>query len=433
MSASKEVIIENILYPYSDTWDKSNMHVTFTISNINYSMANSIRRAMISYVPTLCFNSEPYESSTINIIRNDSKLNNEIIKHRLSKIPINIKDPSTFDREDYIFYLEYENKTHDMILVTTEHFNIKKISTNKFLPRSEVMKYLPPDPLTGEYVPIVRLLPKHYTHLNHDITTSKSIAESIKIPVSECIGIKLECKLMLNNGIYNAGYSPVAVSAYKNTIDKEKSIQGEIDYIDNIQSDEREKGLTLTEENVLKKRYNINQIQRYFKTDEYDEPNSFDFRIESVGVIPPLIIFERACNLLINELKKLIINIETRNENAIIIKPNVEFGGGSYNLHIFESDDTIGNLVQTHCSQYFADYSLPINKRKCSVITYHKIHPLKLEIMISVKPMTSTNDYYENCKEIIGVGCKLIIKNLMEIIKELQNKKEFIIEVKSLN
>lgn len=430
---TSKVNIDNISYPYSETWDKSNNHIKFTISNINYSMANSIRRAMISYVPTLCFNSEPYEECTIKIIRNDSKLNNEIIKHRLSKIPINIKDPSSFDHEDYIFYLEYENKIHDMFLVTTEHFNIKRISTNKFLPRSEVIKFLPPDPLTGEYVPIVRLLPKHYTHLNHDITTSKSIAEAIKIPVSEGIGIKLECKLMLNNGIYNAGFSPVAVSAYKNTIDSEKSIQGELDYIENIQSDEREKGLTLTDESVLKKRYNINQIQRYFKTDECDEPNSFDFIVESVGVVPPLIIFERACNLLINELKKLIANIETRNENSVIIKPNVEFGGGSYNLYIYESDDTIGNLIQTHCSKYFADYSLPVEKRKCSVITYHKIHPLKREIMISVKPMTSTSDYYENCKEIIVVGSKLIIKNLMEIIKELQGKKEYINEVKSLD
>jgi hypothetical protein len=81
----------------------------------------------------------------------------------------------------------------------------------------------------------------------------------------------------------------------------------------------------------------------------------------------------------------------------------------------------------------FADYSLPPEERKCAVITYHKIHPLKREIMISVKPLTSTNDYYENCKSTIVVGCKFIMKKLMEVIKELQSKKEFIAEVKRIS
>jgi hypothetical protein len=427
------VTIKNIEYPEKDSWDVNRMYTTFTVSNMHYAMANSIRRAMISYVPTLAFKSEPYETSTIKITRNDSKLNNEIIKQRISKIPVNFPDPSNVDYEDYIFYLDIENKTHDIMLVTTEHFNIKRISTNKFLSRSEVMKILPPDALTGEYIPIVRLLPKHYTHLNHDPSTSRSIAEAIKIPVSEAIGIKLEAKLTLSNGIDNAGYSPIAKCAYGNTIDNEKAIAGEREYIDSIQSVEREKGLTITDDEVLKNRFKINQIQRYFVTDEYDEPNSFDFKLESVGVIPSLIIFERACQLLIEELKTLITNIETRNDNEVIISPNVEFGGGSYNIHIMNADDTLGNLVQTFCSQMFADYSLPPEERKCAVITYHKIHPLKREIMLSVKPLTSTNDYYENCKSTIVVGCKFIMKRLMEVIKELQSKKEFIAEVKYIS
>jgi hypothetical protein len=425
--------IKNITYPESKTWDKNNMYVTFTLENVHYALANSIRRAMISYVPTLAFRSEPYEHSSIKITRNDSKLNNEIIKQRLSKIPINMPNPEETDYEDFIFYLDIENKSHDILLVTTEHFNIKKISTNKFLSRSEVMKYLPPDPLTGEYIPIVRLLPKHYTHLNHDPTTSKSIADSIKLPVAEAIGIKLEGKLVLSNGIENAGFSPISKCAYGNTIDKEKAIAGELAYIQEVQTSEKEKGLTPTAEEILKNRFNINTIQRYYTTDEYDEPNSFDFKLESVGVIPPLIIFERACNILVSELKKLITNIETKNENEVTIKPNVEYGGGSYNIHIMNADDTLGNLVQTHCSQLFADYSLPPEERKCSVITYHKIHPLKREIIISVKPITSTNDYYENCKNTIVVGCKLIIKGLLELVKELQTKKEYITEVKFIS
>jgi DNA-directed RNA polymerase subunit L len=424
--------INNINYPYFSKWDKNKTHATFTISNIHYSLANSIRRSMISYVPTCAFKSEPYEYSTITIKENDSKLNNEIIMQRLSKIPINIPFPEDFDIDDYIFILDVENNTHNVLLVTTEHFNIKRISTNKYLSKTEVQKFLPPDAITGNFIPIVRLLPKHFTSLNHDPETSRLIMDAIKIPVAKSICIKIECKLVISNGIDNAGFSPVAVASYGNTIDKEKSIIAENNYVEKINNIEREQNITLTTEEILRRRFKINEIQRSFITDEYDEPVSFDFTVESVGIIPPLIIFEHGCKKLIEEINNLITNIETKNNNEVELTPNITLGDNSFNIHILNADDTLGNIVQNYCSMLFADYTLPPDERKCSAITYHKVHPLKREIIISVKPLGGSEDMYENAHSFIIIGCKYIIKIIMEIMKDLQNQKEYLAEYKSI-
>jgi DNA-directed RNA polymerase subunit L len=421
------------MYPYAKKWDKSKTHTTFTLANVHYSLANSIRRSMISYVPTVAFKSEPHEHCTIDIKRNDSKLNNEIIKQRLSKIPINIPFPEDFDIEDYIFILDIENNTHSILLVTTEHFTIKRISTNKYLSKQEVQQFLPPSDISGDFIPIVRLLPKHYTSLNHTPDVSRSIMDAIKIPVASAIGIKLEAKLVVSNGLDNAGFSPVAVSAYGNTIDNEKAKVAENAYVEGIHDIEKGQEITLTDEQVLRRRFKINEIQRNFITDDYDEPSSFDFIVESVGVIPPLVIFERGCQKLIEELTKLNTNIDTKNTNEVTITPNPTMGDNSYNIHIKDADDTLGNMVQNHCSMLFADYTLEPEKRKCASITYHKIHPLTREIIISVRPLGGSNDNYENAGEIVVTGCKYIIKTLMEIIKDLQKHKEYVSEYKSIS
>ena len=40
--------ITNIDYPYQNKWDKTKLHATFTLQNIHFSMANALRRSMIS-------------------------------------------------------------------------------------------------------------------------------------------------------------------------------------------------------------------------------------------------------------------------------------------------------------------------------------------------------------------------------------------------
>ena len=64
--------------------------LTISFSNTNYSFVNALRRTILTDIPVVCFKTFPYNESNCDIIKNTSQLNNEIIKHRLSCIPIHL-------------------------------------------------------------------------------------------------------------------------------------------------------------------------------------------------------------------------------------------------------------------------------------------------------------------------------------------------------
>ena len=72
--------------------EDNNDILTFTLSGVNVSIANAIRRTILSNIPTVVFRTAPYEENKANITVNTSRLNNEILKQRLSCIPIHITD-----------------------------------------------------------------------------------------------------------------------------------------------------------------------------------------------------------------------------------------------------------------------------------------------------------------------------------------------------
>ena len=166
MSEKKQKIkpnhITNIRYPYAKSWDKNNTYVMFELANVDVSTSNAIRRTMTSSVNTVGFRTEPYESCDLKVFANDTPLHNQFILHRLSMIPINVPNPEKFDVDDYLFIINVSNNTNSIISITTEHFEIKKISTNKMLSRDEVKRFFPPDPITGDYLLLDRLKPKNF-------------------------------------------------------------------------------------------------------------------------------------------------------------------------------------------------------------------------------------------------------------------------------
>ena len=76
--------------------------LSFTLRGVNVSIANAIRRTILSDINTVVFRTTPNEKNKATIIANTSRLNNEIIKQRLSCIPIHIKDYDDFPFKNYI-------------------------------------------------------------------------------------------------------------------------------------------------------------------------------------------------------------------------------------------------------------------------------------------------------------------------------------------
>ena len=80
----------------------SNNETTFSLTNINNSLANALRRIIISEFQTVGF--RYHESSTdIKILTNNTKFHNEYIAHRISMIPLHGVEPSNFEIEKYKF------------------------------------------------------------------------------------------------------------------------------------------------------------------------------------------------------------------------------------------------------------------------------------------------------------------------------------------
>ena len=133
----------------------------FRLSNINVSLANALRRIILSEIPTNVFNTELTEENNCSISVNTSRLHNEIIKQRLGCIPIHRKVPMNKQDDDslagnYVVEVDVTNDTENIMYVTTEHFKIKNKQTGNYITEEETRKIFPKNPLTQYYIDFVR-------------------------------------------------------------------------------------------------------------------------------------------------------------------------------------------------------------------------------------------------------------------------------------
>ena len=424
--------ITNIRYPYAKSWDKHNTHVEFELANIHFSTSNAIRRLMISSIKTVGFRTEPYTACDIKVIVNDTPLHNQFALHRISMIPINIPKPESFDVDDYLFIINVSNNTNSIITITSEDFQIKKISTNKMLSREEVKKFFPPDPITGHYIIINRLKPKYFVpskNVSKDVVNEMA-KDFNKLNIGEDVmHFNIEGKASISTSAENGHYTAVACASYINTVDPEKALTGLKSYMDTQNESAKLKNVTPMTPEKMTRRFELTERARYFYTNDKEEPNVFTFKIETVGVIPPLIIFHRAINILKDKVHNFISNLIAKNENAITIKVSDQLDGG-YDLIVKDEDDTLGNIIQSHLCMMYADYALPKEQRKLKYIGYKKPHPLEKYIIFAIQSQTDNID--EIINEIIKKGCLEIVKMLNKIQNELEGTHQFINELKMI-
>ena len=175
--------------------------MTFNISNINYSFVNALRRTILSNIPIAVFRTYPYEKNECNISVNTSRLNNEILKQRLSCIPIHIKDLDIITNLELV--IEKENTTDSFIYVTTDDFQLKDTTTDKFLSKSEVLNIFPPDPFTKDHIIFARLRPK---------ITKKGKGEELN----------LTCKMVVSSAQECGAFNVVSTCSYSFEDDTQK-------------------------------------------------------------------------------------------------------------------------------------------------------------------------------------------------------------------
>ena len=266
---------------------QDDQYLRFTLGNVNVSIANALRRIMLSEIPCVVFRTAPYEENRASIAINTSRMNNELIKQRISCIPIHITD-TDFPFDEYIVELDVRNDTKEIIYATTADFKIKHVpsasaddenadddANKKQRDTPSVEQLFPPDKITGDYIDIVRLRPK--------------ISDTI--PGEH---IKLTVRFDLGTAKQDGAFNVVSTCAYAATPDKQE--------IENVWSGmaKEMKSKNMSEDDIAyaEKDWRLLEAKRITK------PDSFDFKIESVGQFEEVDIVKKAADVMKNKLLK---------------------------------------------------------------------------------------------------------------------------------
>lgn len=336
----------------TDLSEKNKM-LNFTLSNVNVSYANGIRRTIISDIPCVVFDTLNDTNGNIDIEINNTRLNNEIIKQRLSCIPIHIKDLD-MDLDDYIIEVDVINNSLTTIYVTSKDFKIKNIKTEKYLNESTRDKIFPPNEITNMYIDLCRLRPK--------------LDESL--PGEH---IKFNVKMSINKAKKNGGFNVTQTCAYGNTLDNLKIQEMREIFIKELEKSDLNKedyDMQLADWNNL-------NAKRYFI------PDSFDFKIESVGVFTNKEIVNMSIQILIKKLDE-IRNIYSQKSNLITSSESTL--ENSFDIKLENEDFTIGKIIEYEL--YYNHYN---GDKILTFCGFRKPHPHINESFIRIAFVNETD------------------------------------------
>lgn len=299
--------------PSITEFSEKNKLLKFTLSNVNVSYANAIRRTIISNIPCIVFDTLHDNNENITFEINNTRLNNEIIKQRLSCIPIYLKDLD-MEIDDYVIEVDIVNETSSIIFVTSKDFKIKNIKTDKYLNESTRDKIFPANEITNMYIDLCRLRPK--------------LDESL--PGEQ---IKFTAKMKIASAKKNGAFNVAQTCSYGNTLDNFKIQEMRQKFIEELEKSE----LNSEDYKMQLADWDNLNAKRYFI------PDSFDFKIESVGVYENREIVSIAISVLI---KKLVEIREIYSKiNGLITSSESTLNNG-FEIKLENEDFTIGKILE---------------------------------------------------------------------------------------
>ena len=293
---------EGIKFDFTNTEDPFDLHFILSGSKTHSSLANAIRRTILSDVTTVSFKTEPYEENEINIIQNTSSLHNEYLLHRLGMIPLNITDIEKFNPNRYVFSLKENNNSKQIINITTNHIKVFDTELNSGLgDYIDSEQFFPINSDTNEYILITKLKPN-----------PNGVGESLHFEGKACKG----------NGSLNARWQPTSCVVYYNTFFRAE-VSRQLDlFLEKKRIELGEKYESSVSQ--LENEFNISHSERYFLKDENGYANSFTYNIESCGVLTSHKILEEALKLLVFKIGKFSTDLNQSQTNPAESEINIE-------------------------------------------------------------------------------------------------------------
>lgn len=329
--------------PKVDNIIENNNLYNFRLSGVDVSIANALRRIALTEIPTVVFRTETYDCNQCNITKNTTRLHNEILKQRLSCIPVHVSmDDIDLLPGNYILEVDVKNETDSMMFVTTEHFRIKKKDGGKYITEKEQQSIFPPNKITNYYIDFVRLRPK--------------ISDSI--PGEE---ISLTAEFSISNARTNSMFNVVSKCSYGNTL---KAIKVEDEW--KKRSEQLKKQDNITEKDIAfnEKNFRILDAHRYY------EDNSFDFVVQSVGVYDNKDIMKIGAKVLYNKFDKLLEEIDSSVTKIYLSDTTMQ---NCFDVYLDDEDYTMGKVLEYILYQTY--FEQKDDKKKFSFCGFKKFHP----------------------------------------------------------
>jgi len=332
--------------------------MSFEIVDADVCVVNSLRRVILTEVKSLVFRGFPHKENCINIIKNNSKFNNEYIKHRMQCIPIFNNNPATFENfvQKYQLKLSVANNTNNLMYVTSQNFVIYDKSTDKPIANQEkqAKRLFPPDVISGDYIPICCLRPR--------ITDADEV-EEIEMIIDFSIGKPKE----------DACWNMVSKCCYENKKDDERFVKilkkdlrvcqehfkNKVDYDTYMQHEMSPEEL---------RDFEIIESQRVFL------PNHYIMYVESLGIYKNEYLVSFACEYLLNRLEELNGFLESAQIKNTLIKGDeycIYIDKTTvkpvYVLYVKNDDYTIGKILEKYLYYMFG--------KELYYVSFKKEHP----------------------------------------------------------
>lgn len=337
----------------------------FELANVDVSIVNSLRRVILSNIEQLVFRGFPHAENQLVFEKNNTKFNNEFLKHRIQCVPIFEKDVSKFDNfvKNYCVKVNVRNDTNTRRDVTSQDFKLIQKDTGKAISESETSILFPPDNITADYILLAVLMPK---------VSETDEPEELSLTLNFTVGCAKE----------DSCWNVVSKCAYYNKPDDAK-----------IKKTMSEK--TMMEKTKEERRdFELLDSQRIFV------PNQFVFHLTTLGVFSNQAILQKACTYLIErmtEFSKFLENASFTKSQFGDLEPFGLYQSESgFYLRIEDDDYTIGKLIENHLNLMFHKEIYYISFKKdhphdshCFVSFEYK-NPVELEILTKHLSQVST-------------------------------------------
>jgi DNA-directed RNA polymerase subunit L len=345
----------------------------FTLVDTSTTIANTLRRCILTETRSVGFRADLTNAADPGVVirKNTSVIFNEMLAHRLTLIPLGVRNIDAFDPSRYECVLTLQNDTKGPIA----NANLRHVKTSDFIVREKqadgtfetlnaaaTAALFPKDTITNDTPLIITLRPQW---------NAEQPAEEIDLTAYPVIG----------RGREFMGFCPVSQCSFANTLDTDPVRQEQF-FSEWLASFKKISDLSSVPPEVIeahRKEWSTLSVQRCFLVDDKGEPNSFDFTVESVGIRPVQDIVAEGIQAVINLIEPYADSSKSMDDLGITTQP-VDSRMNGIDVVIDGQEHTLGNLLQTLITELYLDTGAPDSP--ITFAGYKVRHPLQRKVTL---------------------------------------------------